>query len=134
MLRARITSGSTAARLSSRCATARSVLDVETLYFHADVVYRFTGSSSGTTATRLGVPLTRAMSSSSTPPFEPMSSDKLDAFGAHHITKGLGRIKGGIMAKGEGSYVVYEDGQRMLDFTSGIGVTNLGERRQLLRV
>ncbi|KIK01219.1 hypothetical protein K443DRAFT_99044 [Laccaria amethystina LaAM-08-1] len=66
------------------------------------------------------------MSSSSTPPFEPMSSDKLEAFGVHHITKGLGRIKGGIMAKGEGSYVVYEDGQRLLDFTCGIGVTSLG--------
>ena len=63
-----------------------------------------------------------------------MSSDKLEAFGVHHITKGLGRIKGGIMAKGEGSYVVYEDGQRLLDLTCGIGVTSLGECSQLLRL
>jgi len=95
-------------------------------------VYRLTDSSSGTPATRLGAPRTRAMSSSSTPPFEPMSSDKLEAFGVHHITKGLGRIKGGIVAKAEGSYVVYEDGQRLLDFTCGIGVTSLGECNQLL--
>ena len=96
-------------------------------------MFRLTGNSSGTTVTRLDGPLTRAMSSSSTPPFEPMSSDKLEAFGVHHITKGLGRIKGGIMAKGEGSYVAYEDGQRLLDFTCGIGVTSLGECSQLLR-
>jgi hypothetical protein len=31
------------------------------------------------------------------------------------------------MVKGEGSYVVYDDGRRMLDFTCGIGVTNLGK-------
>lgn len=30
------------------------------------------------------------------------------------------------MVKGEGSYVVYDDGRKMLDFTCGIGVTNLG--------
>lgn len=30
------------------------------------------------------------------------------------------------MEKGEGSYVTYEDGRKMLDFTCGIGVTNLG--------
>ncbi|KAH7916583.1 acetylornithine aminotransferase [Hygrophoropsis aurantiaca] len=30
------------------------------------------------------------------------------------------------MAKGEGSYVSFEDGRRMLDFSCGIGVTNLG--------
>jgi len=30
------------------------------------------------------------------------------------------------MTKGEGSWVVYDDGRRMLDFTCGIGVTNLG--------
>ena len=38
MLKARITSGSTAARLSSRCATVRLVLDVVMPYFHADGV------------------------------------------------------------------------------------------------
>jgi acetylornithine/succinyldiaminopimelate/putrescine aminotransferase len=31
------------------------------------------------------------------------------------------------MTKGEGSYVTFEDGRKMLDFSCGIGVTNLGE-------
>ena len=30
------------------------------------------------------------------------------------------------MAQGEGSYVRFQDGRRMLDFTCGIGVTGLG--------
>lgn len=30
------------------------------------------------------------------------------------------------MTKGDGTYVEYADGKRMLDFTCGIGVTNLG--------
>ena len=32
----------------------------------------------------------------------------------------------GIMIKGSGSYVTYDDGRTFLDFTCGIGVTNLG--------
>ncbi|KAJ3511761.1 hypothetical protein NLJ89_g3910 [Agrocybe chaxingu] len=53
-------------------------------------------------------------------------AEDLHDFGVRHVTKGLGRITEGIMTKGEGSYVVYDDGRRMLDFTCGIGVTNLG--------
>ena len=30
------------------------------------------------------------------------------------------------MVKGEGSYVTLSDGRKMLDFTTGIGVTGLG--------
>lgn len=56
-----------------------------------------------------------------------ITPENLYAFGVKHVTKGLGRITEGIMVKGEGSYVVYDDGRRMLDFTCGIGVTNLGE-------
>ncbi|KAF8646674.1 hypothetical protein AX16_007105 [Volvariella volvacea WC 439] len=52
-------------------------------------------------------------------------SDDLLRFGGN-VTKGLGRITEGIMAKGQGSYVTYTDGRRYLDFTCGIGVTNLG--------
>jgi hypothetical protein len=55
------------------------------------------------------------------------SADSLVAFGQQHVTKGLGRLTEAVMAKGEGSYVTFEDGRRMLDFSSGIGVTNLGE-------
>ena len=56
-----------------------------------------------------------------------ISAENLYAFGVKHVTKGLGRITEGIMTKGEGSYVVYDDGRRMLDFTCGIGVTSLGK-------
>jgi 4-aminobutyrate aminotransferase len=48
-------------------------------------------------------------------------------FGLRHVNHGLGRITTGIMTKGDGSYVEYDDGRRYLDFTCGIGVTNLGE-------
>lgn len=51
----------------------------------------------------------------------------LRELGNKHITKGVGRITEGIMLRGEGSYVKYDDGRKMLDFTCGIGVTNLGE-------
>ncbi|KAJ6595590.1 acetylornithine aminotransferase [Mycena vulgaris] len=45
---------------------------------------------------------------------------------APNVTHGLGRITEGIMARGAGSRVTYTDGRTMLDFTCGIGVTNLG--------
>lgn len=47
-------------------------------------------------------------------------------FGQKHVTKGLGRQVEAVLTKGEGSYVTLGDGRRLLDFTSGIGVTNLG--------
>lgn len=59
--------------------------------------------------------------------FTTQNHDALVAFGQKHVTKGLGRQVEGVMVKGEGSYVTYGDGRRFLDFTSGIGVTNLGE-------
>ena len=62
----------------------------------------------------------RSLQTNSNPPQD------LHAFGVNHITRGIGRISEGIMTKGEGSWVVYDDGRRMLDFTCGIGVTNLG--------
>lgn len=55
------------------------------------------------------------------------SADSLVAFGQRHVTRGLGRLTEAIMAKGEGSYVSFEDGRTLLDFSCGIGVTNLGE-------
>ncbi len=48
------------------------------------------------------------------------------AFGQKHVTKGLGRQVEAVLVKGEGSYVILGDGRRLLDFTCGIGVTNLG--------
>lgn len=48
------------------------------------------------------------------------------AFGQRHVTKGIGRLTDAIMTKGQGSYIYFHDGRRLLDFTCGIGVTNLG--------
>ncbi|KAF5340507.1 hypothetical protein D9757_014671 [Collybiopsis confluens] len=54
------------------------------------------------------------------------SAAALNEIGKQHVTNGLGRISEGILSKGSGSYVEYLDGKKMLDFTCGIGVTNLG--------
>ncbi|KXN84383.1 5-aminovalerate aminotransferase DavT [Leucoagaricus sp. SymC.cos] len=54
----------------------------------------------------------------------------LRELGAKHVTKGLGRVTEGIMTKGKGSYVYYDDGRKMLDFSCGIGVTNLGHANE----
>ncbi|KAG6872307.1 hypothetical protein C0995_011071 [Termitomyces sp. Mi166 len=54
------------------------------------------------------------------------SADDLIALGNQHVTNGIGRLTEGILAKGQGSYVEYEDGKKLLDFTTGIGVTGLG--------
>lgn len=55
------------------------------------------------------------------------SSDSLVGFGQRHVTAGIGRLTEAVMSKGEGSYLSFEDGRRVLDFSCGIGVTNLGE-------
>jgi 4-aminobutyrate aminotransferase len=55
------------------------------------------------------------------------TSTHLQDIGSKHVTKGLGRITGdAVMVRGQGAWVEFEDGRRLLDFTSGIGVTNLG--------
>ncbi|KAK7062819.1 hypothetical protein VNI00_000313 [Paramarasmius palmivorus] len=54
------------------------------------------------------------------------ASENLQEFGEYHVNGGLGRITKGIMSKAQGSYVQFQDGRNMLDFTCGIGVTNLG--------
>ncbi|PCH43389.1 hypothetical protein WOLCODRAFT_25882 [Wolfiporia cocos MD-104 SS10] len=43
-----------------------------------------------------------------------------------YVNKGLGRSLDGILTKGEGSWITMDDGRRLLDFSCGIGVTNLG--------
>ncbi|KAI6033174.1 acetylornithine aminotransferase [Pisolithus orientalis] len=54
------------------------------------------------------------------------AADDPVAFGQRHVTKGIGRLTEAVMTRGEGSYVHFHDGLRLLDFTCGIGVTNLG--------
>lgn len=44
------------------------------------------------------------------------------AFGDEHITTGVGRLTEDVLAKGEGCYVYTEDGKKMLDMTSYVGV------------
>ncbi|KAL7281440.1 hypothetical protein ACG7TL_004753 [Trametes sanguinea] len=58
--------------------------------------------------------------------FSAQSHASLVEFGQKHVTKGLGRIVDAVITKAEGSYVTFGDGRQMLDFTCGIGVTNLG--------
>ena len=44
------------------------------------------------------------------------------AFGDEHITTGVGRLTEDVLAKGEGCHVYTEDGKKMLDMTSYVGV------------
>ncbi|KAG4428698.1 hypothetical protein IFR05_015820 [Cadophora sp. M221] len=55
-----------------------------------------------------------------------MSLSKLAQFGVQHVAKGIGRLSTEVLESGSGSYVTSTSGRRLLDFTSGIGVTNLG--------
>ncbi|KAH8588379.1 4-aminobutyrate aminotransferase [Bisporella sp. PMI_857] len=55
-----------------------------------------------------------------------MSVSKLAQFGAKHVARGIGRLTTEVLESGAGSYVTTVEGRKLLDFTSGIGVTNLG--------
>lgn len=48
-------------------------------------------------------------------------------FGKKHIARGLNRLTDAVITSGKGSYVEFSDGRKMLDFTCGIAVTNLGK-------
>ncbi len=56
-----------------------------------------------------------------------VSSDSLVQFGQIHVMKGLTRLVDVVIESGEGSHVNLSNGRRVLDFTSGIGVTSLGD-------
>lgn len=51
---------------------------------------------------------------------------ELVSFGQKHVAKGLNRLVDDVIQSAEGSYVTLTSGKRLLDFTTGIGVTNLG--------
>ena len=55
-----------------------------------------------------------------------MSVSKLAQFGVTHVAKGIGRLVTEVIESGAGSYVTMVGGRKYLDFTCGIGVTNLG--------
>ena len=48
-------------------------------------------------------------------------------FGKDHISAGLGRLRDEVIVKGSGLELLTAEGKRYLDFTAGIGVTNLGQ-------
>lgn len=55
-----------------------------------------------------------------------MSASALAQFGTKHVARGIGRLANEVIESGSGSYVTMVGGRRFLDFTCGIGVTNLG--------
>lgn len=55
-----------------------------------------------------------------------MSLSKLAEFGTRHVARGIGRLATEVIESGSGSYVTMTSGRKMLDFTCGIGVANLG--------
>lgn len=48
-------------------------------------------------------------------------------FAHKHLPKALGRLRDRIFVKAEGSLVWDDEGRQVLDFTCGLGVTNLGQ-------
>ena len=55
-----------------------------------------------------------------------MSLSALSQLGLKHVAKGVGRLSNEVIESGSGSYVTMVGGRKMLDFTTGIGVANLG--------
>ncbi|KZS98698.1 PLP-dependent transferase [Sistotremastrum niveocremeum HHB9708] len=51
---------------------------------------------------------------------------QLARYGERHIARGLNRLTNAVIKEGRGSYLHMEDGRKMLDFTTGIGVAGLG--------
>lgn len=47
-------------------------------------------------------------------------------FAQRHVSKGIARLSEDVIERGEGSWVTLRGGRTVLDFTCGIGVTNLG--------
>ena len=55
-----------------------------------------------------------------------MAVSALAQFGTRHVAKGIGRLANEVFESGSGSYITMVGGRRYLDFTTGIGVANLG--------
>jgi 4-aminobutyrate aminotransferase len=60
-------------------------------------------------------------------PGQVKTTQQWEEFGKTHVAHGLGRLKNQVMLKGEGLKITAADGKEYLDFTAGIGVTNLGQ-------
>lgn len=89
----------------------------------ASTLARFSATSSRSLAARSS----RAFSTSAKALQASSQPHTLDAnFGKKHIARGLSRLSDTVIKSGKGSYVETEDGRKLLDFTCGIAVTNLG--------
>jgi 4-aminobutyrate aminotransferase len=55
-----------------------------------------------------------------------MEEQKLAAFAKQYVSPGISRLTDEILEYGAGSYVATAGGRHFLDFTCGVGVTNLG--------
>lgn len=60
-------------------------------------------------------------------PIPTRTAEQWADFGRDHVSHGLGRMRDLVVVKGQGLDVYTADGQKFLDFTAGIGVTNLGQ-------
>lgn len=70
------------------------------------------------------IPTVRTFASS--PSTKTLSANEYVSFGQKHVAKGVSRLVEDVIASGEGSWVTMTSGKELLDFTCGIGVTNLG--------
>lgn len=55
-----------------------------------------------------------------------MATTQLAKFGVQHVARGVSRLTNEVITSAKGSYVTMDSGRKLLDFTTGIGVTGLG--------
>lgn len=60
-------------------------------------------------------------------PIQVRTTAEWEQFGRDHTCRGLGRMYDEVVVKGRGLTLTTADGKEYLDFTAGIGVTNLGQ-------
>lgn len=60
-------------------------------------------------------------------PVSQRSAAEWSDFGRDHVAHGLARLRDHVIVKGEGLNLYTAEGKKLLDFTAGIGVTNLGQ-------
>jgi 4-aminobutyrate aminotransferase len=71
-------------------------------------------------------PVASAANEKATSPSHLSDTASYQALASKHITKAVGRLREHVFASGRGLNVTTTDGEELLDFTSGIGVTSLG--------
>lgn len=92
----------------------------------ASTLTRFSATSSRSLAARSSRSFSTSAKALQAASSQPHTLDS--NFGKKHIARGLSRLTDAVIKSGKGSYVETEDGRKLLDFTCGIAVTNLGRR------